>query len=139
MSEGISGIITIKNLLKISGEEWAALKFSKLKEEFYSDDKGISPYNKLYNWVFSQIERKEWMSVSDIFLKKEDLSELDELTKNWMRESLKLSKIRVQNQFPFYQMDMSPAVFDEEKEKWVEPGYVYIRVSDQTRNEEDEQ
>jgi hypothetical protein len=139
MNEDINEIIKIKNLLKINGEEWAVLKLPNIKEEFCSDDKKISPYDKLYNWVFSQIERKEWMSVADIFLEKKDLSFLDELTKSWMRISLKLSKTRVENQFPFYHMDMSPAVFDEEKEKWVKPGYVYIRVSEQTRNEEYEQ
>lgn len=119
-------VIEIKNLLKINGDEWVSLKLPSIGS-FLSRDKRVSPYDKLYQWIFSKIEKKENMNVSDVFLKKSDALKLDELTKDWMKNTLKLSNSRVDKHYPFYHMDRSPAVFDEEKDSWPELGKVYIR------------
>jgi len=79
-----------------------------------------------YDWVFQNIEKQPWMTVSDICLTQSDCARLDNITKSWLKKLHKLSGKFLSTSFAFISLERSPGETPDKFDEF-EDGFVYIR------------
>lgn len=110
----------IKDLLNIG--DWVELRLPPDMDIFSSNNKTDNPYDLFCQWVFLSVEKRDWMTVSDIQLTEKDSLSLDILAKEWLKKKLKLKGKLLTNNFLFLSLERSPGVISGKPD-----GYVYVR------------
>lgn len=135
MKTGKKEINQIKDLLKIEDKNWHVLRLPKDFSSFFSTKKDLTPYDALYEWIFSRIEKHPWLTVSDVYLTESDTEKLDALLTQWLKKVHKLSGKRLEQTRAFTSLERSPATFQKSIKcsdqnffpSSIRSGFVYVR------------
>jgi hypothetical protein len=138
MNPGKKEIKKIKDLLKIEDVNWHILRLPKDLSCFFSKNKSLSPYDALYDWIFTKIEKYPWITVSDVYLTESDTEKLDAIVKKWLKTTHRLSGRRLEQTRAFVFLERSPATFQNKTAvdcvgdfpSSIKSGFVYVRKAE---------